>query len=151
MMTRSIFDHLREMATVDLFTQGRAQSDFVGRPFYLDFNALRMVSNDKWKNNVGGVPSGAFLLAFYEGEPGIDEALLLRVLKPTALPSDSEIVASMVEYYKEDLPTGGTETRLDSYTRAEFQFSGLECRVLGSFYRSGNGAVLFAGDLEPVR
>jgi hypothetical protein len=109
---------------------------------------LRIVSNDKWKNNVSGVPAGAFLLAFYEGEPGIEEALLVRVLKPTALPSDPDIVASMVEYYKEDIPTQGANARLDSYTRAEFQFSGLECRVLGSFYRDLEGKALFAGDLD---
>jgi hypothetical protein len=146
-MVASVMQELRELATVNLFQDGRQQGMFVGRPFYLDFNVLRMVSNDKWKNNVSGVPAGAFLLAFYEGEPGIEEALLLRVLKPTSLPSDSDVVASMVEYYKEDLPTQGTESRLDSYTRAEFQFSGLECRVLGSFYRE-DGKICFAGDLD---
>lgn len=147
-MVASVMQELRELASVNLFLEGRHKGTFVGRPFYLDFNALRMVSNDKWKNNVGGVPAGAFLLAFYEGEPGIDEALLLRVLRPTALPSDSDIVASMVEYYKEDIPTQGANQRLDSYTRAEFQFSGIECRVLGSYYRDPAGKNWFAGDLD---
>src|SRR5687767_13449697 len=74
-MTATILQELRELASVDLFAAGRREDTFVGRPFYLDFSFLRMVSNDKWKNNVGGLPAGAFLLCFYEGEPGIDEAL----------------------------------------------------------------------------
>lgn len=144
----SLTQELRTLASVDLFKSGREAEWHVGRPFALDFNTLRMVSNDKWKNQVGGLPAGAFLLCFYEGEPGIDEAILLRVIKPTSLPSDSEIVASMVEYYKEDIPTAASSNRLDSYTRAEFQFSGLECRVLGSFYRDPQQKVQFAGDLD---
>ncbi len=144
----SLTQELRELASVDLFREGRSRDAFVGRPFYLDFNSLRLVSNDKWKNAVHGVPGGAFLLCFYEGEEGIDEALLVRVLGPTGLPTDPDVVASMVEYYKEDIPTEGAQNRLDSYTRAEFQFSGLECRVLGTFYRGEGGKVLFAGDLD---
>lgn len=148
MSATSLTQELRDLASVDLFKAGRKEDWHVGRPFALDFNTLRMVSNDKWKNRVGGLPAGAFLLCFYEGEPDIDEAILLRVLRPTPLPSDSDIVASMVEYYKEDIPTLGSSSHLDSYTRAEFQFSGLECRVLGSFYRGGSGDVYFAGDLD---
>ena len=30
---------------------------------------------------VGGIPQGTFLLAFYENEEGVSEALLLRALK----------------------------------------------------------------------
>lgn len=148
MAAMSLTQELRDLASVDLFERGRKPEWHVGRPFALDFNTLRMVSNDKWKNKVGGLPAGAFLLCFYEGEPDIDEAILLRVIKPAPLPSDSDIVASMVEYYKEDLPTSGVNSHLDSYTRAEFQFSGLECRVLGSFYRDSERNVKFAGDLD---
>ncbi len=67
---------------------------------------------------------------------------------PTTLPSDSDVVAAMVDHYKESAD-GGTETaggaQADSYTRYELQFSGLECRVLGSFYRDVSGNVRFGG------
>jgi hypothetical protein len=144
----TILQELRDLASVDLYTAGRQEGAFVGRPFQLDFSILRMISNDKWKNSVGGLPAGAFLLCFYEGEPGIEEALLLRILRPTKLPTDDDVVASMVEYYKEAIPTDAANHRLDSYTRAEFQFSGLECRVLGTFYRNMDGVTQFAGDLD---
>jgi hypothetical protein len=146
-MTNTIIENLKKLATVDLFEECRKQEAFVGRPFYLDFDRLKLMSNDKWKNNVGGVPAGAFLLALYAGEPGVDEAVLLRVLRPTKLPTDDDVVMAMVDHYKE--ATGEDDvSKLDSYTRAEFQFSGLECRVIGTFYKAADGMIRFAGDLD---
>jgi DNA helicase HerA-like ATPase len=144
-MTTPIIEDLKQLATVDLFDECRKQKDaFVGRPFYLDFNTLRLLSNDSWKRTVGGVPAGAFLLCLYTAEEGIDEAILVRVLRPTKLPTDDDVVAAMIDFYKEK--PGGAQ--LDTYTRAEFQYSGLECRVIGTFYRNVSGEVKFAGDLD---
>jgi hypothetical protein len=142
----SVVEELKKLAHIDLFAEVRQQDSFVGRPFYLDYERLRLLSNDSWKHSVGGVPAGAFLLCVYDGEPDVEEALLVRVLRPTKLPTDDDVVAAMVDYYKESLPTEGE--RLDSYTRAEFQFSGLECRVIGTFYRDLEGKTRFAGDLD---
>jgi hypothetical protein len=55
---------------------------------------------DKWKKKVGGVPQGTFLLAFYEEEDQFIEALLLRVIRPTRLPAEDEVVGAIVDYYK---------------------------------------------------
>ncbi|HWD40805.1 MAG TPA: DUF87 domain-containing protein, partial [Fimbriimonas sp.] len=142
----TVVQELKELASVDLFKEIRRDELFVGRPFSLDFERLKLMSNDSWKHRVGGIPAGAFLLALYTGETDIDEAILLRVLKPTKLPTDDEVVGAMVEHYKETPPKESKP--LDSFTRAEFQFSGLECRVIGSFYRDPDGAVRFAGDLD---
>ncbi len=142
----SVVQELKELASVDLFKEVQAEDLFVGRPFYLDFERLRLMSNDSWKHKVGGVPAGAFLLALYTGEAEVDEAILLRVLKPTKLPTDDDVVAAMVEHYKETPSEEGHP--LDSFTRAEFQFSGLECRVIGSFYRDNYSTIQFAGDLD---
>ncbi|WP_215108246.1 ATP-binding protein [Streptomyces sp. McG3] len=144
---QTMFEELKQLASVDLFAESRKEDAFVGRPFYLDYDRLRLMSNDKWKQSVGGVPAGAFLLALYNGEAGIDEAVLLRVLRPTKLPTDDDMVMAMVDHYKE-APRDGSGTPLDSYTRSEFQFSGLECRVIGTFYRDENRTTRFAGDLD---
>lgn len=146
-MVTSVKQAILDLASVDIFQECRNGGAFVGRPFYLDFNTLRLVSNDKWKNRVGGVPAGAFLLALYNGEPDVDEAVLLRVLAPTRLPTDNDVVMAMVDHYKED-SSPESITKLDSYTRSEFQFSGLECRVIGTFYKTSSGRTLFAGDLD---
>ena len=140
----SFIKQFAELAKVDPFAEMRkpAESPMVGYPFYLDFDSLRLMSNDHWKRQAHGVPAGTFLLCHYANPAEqVDEAILVRVLRPTSLPTDSDIVAAMVDFYKEG------DASLDQYTRSEFQFSGLECRVLGTFYREG-GAVRFGGDIE---
>ncbi len=145
----TVLEELKSLATVELFKMGRDASTFVGRPFSFDYTTVKLLVNDKWKNKVGGVPAGSFLLCFYDGEPNVEEAALLRVLEPTPLPTDSEVIASMVEYYKEDQPPGGAgEKKLDTFTRYEFMFSGLRCRVLGTYYRDTDGKTVFGADLE---
>ena len=57
----SIKEKLREMATVDLFKEVVATDAFVGRPFYFDFSKMKILSNDHWKEKVGGIAAGAFL------------------------------------------------------------------------------------------
>src|SRR5204863_6571715 len=117
----AILEELRTLASVDVFKEGRDPETFVGRPFQFDYSTAKLLINDKWKNRVGGIPEGTFLLCSYDGEPDVEEMVLLRVLHPTSLPTDAEVIASMVEYYKEDQPPGtGPQKKLDTFTRYEF-------------------------------
>jgi hypothetical protein len=143
-----VVQHLRDLASVDLFAVARDQDTFMGRPFYFDYSRLKLLVNDKWKHRVGGLQEGSFLLCSYDGKEGADEIVLLRVLGPTGLPTDSDVVASMVEYYKEEAPEAGKAQQLDSFTRYEFMFSGVECRVLGTFYKGPDGKTCFGADIE---
>ena len=54
----------------------------------------------------------------------------------------------MVEYYKDNLKTAGQGSQLDTYTRYEFSFSGIECRILGTFYKDKNDKTRFGADVE---
>jgi len=139
---------LKELASTDIFKEGKAPETFVGHPFYFDYECVKVLVNDKWKHTNGGIPAGAFLLCVYNGEPGVEEMVLVRVIGPTALPTDSDVIASMVDYYKEGpAAAGGDDKKLDSFTRYEFMFSGLECRVLGTYYRQA-GKTFFGADVE---
>ena len=144
----SINERLKKLATVEIFVDASNKGSFIGRPFYFDFNTMKVLCNDHWKEKVGGVPAGAFLTASYDNDKEHPEVVLLRVLGPTTLPTDSDVISAMVDHYKEsegaDVPIG----QLDSYTRYEFQFSGLECRVLGSFYRDSEGKTCFGADVD---
>lgn len=143
-----ITDKLKELASTDIFKHGRDPATFVGHPFYFDYEKVKVLVNDKWKHAVGGIPAGAFLLCAYDGEPGVEEMILVRVIGPTTLPTDSDVIASMVDYYKEGPPPGPSMSKkLDSFTRYEFMFSGIECRVLGTYYRQ-NGKPCFGADVE---
>jgi hypothetical protein len=112
------------------------------------YDRANLLVADAWKHKAGGIPQGSFLLAYYENEEEICEALLLRVLRPTKLPTDSDVISSMVEYYKDNLKTGGSNNQLDTFTRYEFSFSGLECRILGTFYVDKSGRTQFGADVE---
>lgn len=144
----SISEKLRDMASVELFKEAVDAESFVGRPFYFDFSKMKLLSNDHWKEKVGGIAAGAFLIAVYDSAGDRPEIVLLRVLGPTVLPSDSDVVAAMVDFYKENAATDANASKLDNYTRYEFQFSGLECRVLGSFYRDDAGRTRFGADVD---
>ena len=131
---------LKDILDVDLFEEGRKENFFVGRPFYLDYESAQILVSDAWKHRVKGIPQGTFLLAFYDGEDGVEEAFLLRALRPSKLPTDNDVVSSMIEYYKDGSDISGragseNNSKLDDFTRYEFSFSGLECRVLGAFYK----------------
>lgn len=145
--------NLNAALSTDLLKEGRNKDQFVGRPFYLSYDIARLLVCDAWKAQVKGIPAGCFLLAFYNGEDGVEEAVLLRALSQVKLPTDNDVISSMIEYYKDNLDISGRAGslkggKLDEFTRYEFSFSGLECRVLGVFYRTQKGNIEFGADLE---
>lgn len=145
----SITSAIKDLASVDIFQEAKQEKTFVGRPFYLDYDKALLLIADSWKMKVGGIPQGAFLLAFYENEKNVSEALLLRALKPTKLPTENDVICSVIEYYKDNLKTmEGKDTQLDDFTRYEFSFSGLECRILGTFYKDKDSTTVFGADVE---
>jgi len=141
-------DSIKKLASVDIFSDGRNEVTFVGRPFALDYTKASLLVADAWKQKVGGIPQGTLLLAFYENEKKVQEAILLRAIRPASLPTDLDIVSSMIEYYKDNLKTSGDQSQLDTFTRYQFSFSGLECHVLGTFYRDGSEVLRFGADVE---
>jgi Helicase HerA, central domain len=151
-MGLSFTEEIAKIATIDLFKKSKSGEPdtgvFVGRPFHLDYDLAFILVADAWKIQAKGIPQGTFLLAYYQNEPEVSEALLLRVLSPTKLPTDSDVISSMIEYYKDNQRTTGQNNQLDTFTRYEFSFSGLQCRVLGTFYKEGPAGTNFGADVE---
>ena len=141
------YPSIEELKSVDIFEESQKEEFLVGRPFYIDYESAILLIADSWKEKVNGIPPGSFLLAFYENEENTSEALLLRALKPAKLPMDGDSLSSMIECYKDDLKTAGLESQLDVLTKSEFGFSGLECRILGTFYKQ-EGKTIFGADVE---
>lgn len=145
----NLTDQIRNLAIHDIFKEAKRPDMFVGRPYYLDFEKAYLLITDAWKEKVKGIPQGTFLLAFYENaHDNVDECLLLRAIRPAKLPTDNDVIASMVEYYKDNLKTSGIGNQLDDYTRYTFSFSGLECRILGTFFRDQKQKIQFGADVE---
>ena len=148
----SIESQIKELASIDILKEGKSEDLFIGRPFSMAYDKSNILISDYWKSRVGGIPQGTFLLAFYDNEENVEEALLLRALGLQNLPTDTDVISSMIEYYKDDLKTSGAGNQLDQFTRYEFSFSGLECRILGTFYRTkdskGNPKIEYGADVE---
>ncbi|WP_197970300.1 hypothetical protein [Aeromonas caviae] len=92
--------NLNESLSTDLLKEGKNKEQFVGRPFYLSYDIARLLVCDAWKAQVKGIPAGCFLLAFYDGEDGVEEAVLLRALSQTKLPTDN------VSIHRNSIDTG---------------------------------------------
>jgi DNA helicase HerA-like ATPase len=141
---------LESIARTDLFEVAAKQEHFVGNPFLINYESTSILTCDDWKNKVGGIAQGCFLLAFYDNELDKDvrEILLLRALHPCSIPSDSDVIKSRIEFFKEELKTSGPQSEIDEFTRFEFSCSGLECAILGTFYRNLKGEIEFGADIE---
>lgn len=140
-------DTFENIAKTDIFEVANDTNNFVGNPFKIDYNKTSLLTCDAWKYNVRGIAQGCFLLAFYENDfsdEKVHEALLLRVLRPCSIPSDNSVISSRIEYFKEEL----NNRQIDQFTRFEFSCSGMECSILGTFYKTDNGKVEFGADLE---
>lgn len=142
---------LESIAKTDIFEISKDLNNFVGNPFRIDYDNTSLLTCDDWKFNVGGIAQGCFLLAFYENDFGdevVQQALLLRALRPCPIPSDNSVISSRIEYFKEELRTAGKHRQIDQFTRFEFSCSGLECSILGTFYKDTKGNIEFGADIE---
>jgi DNA helicase HerA-like ATPase len=143
-------DEFERIAKVDIFEVASETKNFVGNPFRIDYDKTSVLTCDFWKYQVDGISQGCFLLAFYDNDFGDNtkEAILIRAIKPCPIPSDNSIINSRVELFKEELKTSGDDRQIDQFTRYELSFSGMECSILGTFYKTADGKVEFGADLE---
>ncbi len=147
----NLSQELENIAKTDIFEVATNSKNFIGNPFKIDYDKTSLLTCDDWKYNVGGIAQGCFLLAFYEndfGDEKVHEALLLRAIRPCSIPSDNSVISSRIEYFKEELITSGKNRQIDQFTRFEFSCSGMECSILGTFYKTSEGKIEFGADLE---
>ena len=127
--------------------------NYVGRIYWIDYDNALVLTNDVWKQKVNGVPQNAFLIAtaivpskYNETDEFDKEVILLRVNGSCKLPQDDaniltklDSIQNMTSIYPEEQP--------DGLTRSMLQLSGLQCRVLGTFYMK-NQELKLGSDIE---
>lgn len=128
----------------------------VGYIYSMDYNGALILTNDAWKDNVGGIPHNSFLIAsaldpdkFAVARDLDKEIILLRVLNAVPLPQDADLTRTRIEYRQRQTGPANSQLDYDPLTAAEMQYGGLNCRILGTFFLDGaSGKLRFGSDIE---
>lgn len=147
----SIIDQLNDDSLVRLVQTGNE----VGRIYSIDYENALVLTNDLWKRKVNGVPQNAFLLATniipenYSKQKDFDkEIILLRVIGSCKLPQDDDNIRTKLDLIQDSTSFNPDGTSgFDKLTQNMLQFSGLQCRVLGTFYMK-NQELQLGSDIE---
>lgn len=144
----------------ELLADDRAQR--IGAIHRLDYHEAVVLTHDMWKFNAGGIPQFAFLLATARdintqgGDD--DEVLLLRVEGTASLSLEADLHAVREEALREALsrdndpsPSVVLDVDMDPFTKNRASFTGLRCRILGTFYEEdieGTRRLEFGADVD---
>lgn len=147
----SIIDQLNDDSLVRLVQTGNE----VGRIYSIDYENALVLTNDLWKRKVNGIPQNAFLLATniipenYSKQKEFDkEIILLRVIGSCKLPQDDDNIRTKLDSIQDSTSFNADGTSgFDKLTQNMLQFSGLQCRVLGTFYMN-NQELQLGSDIE---
>lgn len=128
----------------------------------LDYDRAVVITHDRWKADTGGIPQFSYLLAtareLGQGEGDDDEVLLLRVEGTAPLSLERDLLGVREEALRDALsrqhspsPSVVLDVDLDPFTRNRVSFTGLNCRILGTFYeddRRGRRVLEFGHDVD---
>lgn len=117
----------------------------VGAIQALNYSRAVVITHDRWKAAVGGVPQYSFLLATARetgtGGGDDDEVLLLRVDGTASLSLERDLQAVREEALRDALskkedpsPAVILDVDIDPFTKNRISFTGLDCAILGTFY-----------------
>jgi len=140
-------------------------SQIIGGVYYMEYDSCTIVTNDRWKDDAGGVQRHCYLLATaadWEEPDKFDEddayAMLLRAEGPKNLPAEDDLMKVREEAMRKKITNdaddeservvpGSSEDIMDVLTRDRIQFSGIEAKILGTIYQEDN-ELQFGSDVE---
>ena len=129
----------------------------VGFVVDMNYKSVVVLTNDKWKQQCGGIPQNAFLVAaafdpenFSKAEASDQMVVLLRARSEAKLPQDGDTLKAIIEHYqrKTEIQAPDHLDGIEKITHARLQFKGLECRILGTFYTDNTGQMFMGSDIE---
>lgn len=134
----------------------------IGAVYRIDYDEAIVLTHDRWKFDAGGIAQFSFLLATAQdlNTPQVDddEVLLLRVegTSPLSMESDlhavrEESLRSALSRTQDHSPSVVLDVDMDPFTRNRVSFTGLRCKVLGTFYEDdvdGQKVLEFGADVD---
>jgi DNA helicase HerA-like ATPase len=120
---------------------------FVGYVIELGYDSARIITSDPYKQAVGGIPRGTFLVMVpFDIAQMVPHFTLLRVEDVAPTPLGPQVQQTYFELHKKSMP------ELDIWTQSELQWGALSTSVLGMFYpnQSETERLDFAGDVNAI-
>lgn len=144
----------------ELLADGR--STRIGAIHQIDYSQAVVLTHDSWKFDAGGIPQFSFLLATAQdvNDPRADddEVLLLRVEGTASLSLERDLHAVREESLRTALsnnqdpsPSAVLDAELDPFTKNRVSFTGVRCKILGTFYEDdvdGQKVLEFGADVD---
>ncbi|WP_370413496.1 helicase HerA domain-containing protein [Streptomyces fradiae] len=144
----------------ELLADGR--STRIGAIHQIDYGQAVVLTHDRWKFDAGGISQFSFLLATAQdvNDPRVDddEVLLLRVegTAPLSLERDlhavrEESLRTALSNNQDPSPSTVLDAELDPFTKNRVSFTGVRCKILGTFYEDdvdGQKVLEFGADVD---
>ena len=124
---------------------------YIGDLITLDYGHADILVHDTHRNRANGIPHGCLLLATRITPADLSEKtlpndpslLLIRVLESARLRSDSDLETARLDAVKRANDTERTydeSGHTDQFTLNMLRYSGIRCRILGTFRPCKNGS-----------
>lgn len=138
------------------------RSTRIGAVYHIGYAEAIVLTHDRWKFDAAGIPQYSFLLATAQdiNTPQVDddEVLLLRVEGTSPLSMESDLHAVREESLRAALssnrnpsPSAVLDVEMDPFTKNRVSFTGLRCKILGTFYEDevdGHKVLEFGADVD---
>jgi hypothetical protein len=138
------------------------RSTRIGAVYRINYDEAIVITHDRWKFDAGGIPQHSFLLATAQdiNTPQVDddEVLLLRVEGTSSLSMETDLHAVREESLRAALsrsqdpaPSVVLDVEMDPFTKNRVSFTGLRCKILGTFYEDdvdGKIVLEFGADVD---
>ena len=140
---------------VRLFDEA-AGSHHVGYTIHSSYGEMVVMTNDRWRHQAGGIPMNSYLLASalnpaeYSNTDRIDRRIvLLRIVGRTEIATDRDALRAIMELFQDSPKTSDPSFRdMEPISFGMLQWSGIKCKVLGTFYLDDNHKLRFGADVE---
>ncbi len=134
----------------------RGGSTPVGYTIHSSYDEMIVMTNDKWREKAGGIPMNSYLLASSAKPDEIVKAniidrriLLLRVVGRAELATDRDAIRAVMEHFQDNPATTDPAFRMEEpISFSMLQWSGVRCKVLGTFYVNSSAELNFGADAE---
>ena len=124
----------------------RERARRVGAVYTISYSSAVVAVYDYDREQVGGLPKNAFLLA---AKPDGDESfILLRIQREARLPAAAANDQTRQESIEDSGNQGPWSDRLSDWMKDKMSLHGLECSVLGTFVDEGDGKYRYAEDID---